>query len=226
MRTIIIGDIHGCYREFMSLLDKIQFDPLSDKLIINGDIMDRGPDSFEVMEEIKRLSRIMEDRFQFICGSHEYQLLYWDRFPKILLWNLVGRLHSVRSFKKHGAQLSAEKKWIQEHTVLYYAEDRFQCCHAAIKTNPIEDNDVKTLLLDHSTVKQNRYAGKLTITGHIHLRQPTYYDGSGGRGQILPYDEWKPLAKTGIICIDTAVDMSGKLTAIIVDEDRFTLCCS
>ena len=223
MRTVIVGDIHGCYREFKSLLDSIHFDQLSDKLIINGDIMDRGPDSFEVLTEIKRLSSIMGERFIFVRGSHEHQLLHWGNFPKILLWNLVGRRPSIRSFKKHGAQLSAEREWIQEHTVLYYAEERFHCCHAAIKTIPIEDNDIKTLLLDHSTVKQNRYTGKLTITGHIHLKHPTYFDGNGNAGVELRYNEWNPLPQTGVICIDTAVDMTGKLTAMVIEKDNYCL---
>jgi Calcineurin-like phosphoesterase len=50
-RTYVIGDVHGCYREFERLLD-----PCSDhaygrpaRLITSGDYVDRGPDSFGVV---------------------------------------------------------------------------------------------------------------------------------------------------------------------------------
>jgi Icc-related predicted phosphoesterase len=50
MRTILIGDIHGCYDEFMSLLDKVNYDKDNDRLIILGDFIDKGPKSFEIID--------------------------------------------------------------------------------------------------------------------------------------------------------------------------------
>ena len=48
MRTIIIGDIHGCFKELVLLLEKVQFDQGRDLLISLGDMIDRGPRSFQV----------------------------------------------------------------------------------------------------------------------------------------------------------------------------------
>ena len=45
MRTIIVGDIHGCMLELKSLLSAVKLSTLSDRLILLGDIIDRGPDS-------------------------------------------------------------------------------------------------------------------------------------------------------------------------------------
>ena len=45
MRTIIIGDIHGCIRPFSALLDAVDLDVGSDTLVLLGDLLDRGPDS-------------------------------------------------------------------------------------------------------------------------------------------------------------------------------------
>lgn len=42
MRTIVIGDIHGCFREFQALLQKVKFDRESDCLILLGDVIDRA----------------------------------------------------------------------------------------------------------------------------------------------------------------------------------------
>lgn len=48
-RTIIIGDIHGCYDELVALLKKCERKP-SDEVISIGDMVDRGPKPWEVVE--------------------------------------------------------------------------------------------------------------------------------------------------------------------------------
>ena len=48
-RTIIIGDIHGCYDELIALLKKCERKP-SDEVISIGDMVDRGPKPWEVVE--------------------------------------------------------------------------------------------------------------------------------------------------------------------------------
>ena len=55
MRTIIIGDIHGCDQKLQALLDKVQ--PGSeDWLILLGDLFDRGPESWEVYQTVQKLA--------------------------------------------------------------------------------------------------------------------------------------------------------------------------
>lgn len=49
-RTIVVGDIHGCYRELMLLLEKVKYDENEDALISAGDLVDRGPDSARVVK--------------------------------------------------------------------------------------------------------------------------------------------------------------------------------
>ncbi|WP_448332383.1 metallophosphoesterase [Streptomyces sp. DSM 41534] len=41
-RTIIIGDIHGCFDELLELLDEVDIQP-DDLLVSVGDLVDRGP---------------------------------------------------------------------------------------------------------------------------------------------------------------------------------------
>ena len=47
-RLIAIGDIHGCPREFEELLDKLELTK-HDRVILLGDLVNRGPDSARVI---------------------------------------------------------------------------------------------------------------------------------------------------------------------------------
>ena len=46
MKTFVIGDIHGCRRAFQKLLLELKPDPGQDRIILLGDLFDRGPDSW------------------------------------------------------------------------------------------------------------------------------------------------------------------------------------
>ena len=68
MRTIAIGDIHGCLKALDGLIEEI--DPQAhDRLIFLGDYVDRGPDSKGVIERLLELRK----RCDAICllGNHE-----------------------------------------------------------------------------------------------------------------------------------------------------------
>jgi len=60
METIyVVGDIHGCYDKLTALMDKINIDLDSEKLVFLGDYIDRGPDSYEVVEYLINLKKKM-----------------------------------------------------------------------------------------------------------------------------------------------------------------------
>ena len=48
-RTIVVGDIHGCYDELEDMLAEVNFGP-SDRLISVGDLITKGPKSREVLD--------------------------------------------------------------------------------------------------------------------------------------------------------------------------------
>lgn len=50
-RDLVIGDIHGHYDDFRRLLDEAEFNPSIDRVLCTGDLVDRGPDSFEECAE-------------------------------------------------------------------------------------------------------------------------------------------------------------------------------
>jgi Calcineurin-like phosphoesterase. len=68
-RLIMIGDIHGHYKEFLKLLKKINFNRKSDHLLVLGDFITKGPDSFKVLDFL------VENDIDCIMGNHEYYVL-------------------------------------------------------------------------------------------------------------------------------------------------------
>jgi len=64
-RTVIVGDIHGCYEELVQLLDvaRVRDDDL---LISVGDVVDRGPRPLEVIELFRARARSL-----VLMGNHE-----------------------------------------------------------------------------------------------------------------------------------------------------------
>lgn len=65
MQTLVIGDLHGCYLELQALLEKAGLGN-SDSIIALGDIVDRGPETPQVLDFFKKTSHA-----RALMGNHE-----------------------------------------------------------------------------------------------------------------------------------------------------------
>ncbi|HBF08912.1 MAG: diadenosine tetraphosphatase [Gammaproteobacteria bacterium] len=79
MATYIIGDLQGCFSSFMSLLQKIQFDPSRDQVWIAGDLINRGHDSLATLRFIYQHRQSIFT----VLGNHDLHMLnaYYLRKP-------------------------------------------------------------------------------------------------------------------------------------------------
>ena len=71
MAIYAVGDIQGCGAELQQLLELMRFDPAQDKLWLVGDLVNRGPDSLQVLRLIKSLG----ESAITVLGNHDLHLL-------------------------------------------------------------------------------------------------------------------------------------------------------
>lgn len=97
-RVYAVGDIHGCADLLNELLTRVAEDdaargPAKTTLIFLGDLVDRGPDSAAVMEDLRVLA-LQRPHTRFLLGNHE----------EVFLEALKGEPKALRMFCRIGGR--------------------------------------------------------------------------------------------------------------------------
>ena len=73
-RTICVGDIHGCLDELKDLLAKCRYDAANTRVVLVGDLVNKGPASAEVVRFVRTAG------FACVRGNHDDSaLVAWER---------------------------------------------------------------------------------------------------------------------------------------------------
>jgi bis(5'-nucleosyl)-tetraphosphatase (symmetrical) len=124
MSDYVIGDIQGCFKPLMRLLNHIQFNEKQDRLWFVGDLVNRGPQSLEVLRFVKNLPIPAP----ISLGNHDLYLL--SKIFECTTWsNKDDTLEAI---------LAAPDKeelghWLRHQSILYQDESLgVLICHAGI----------------------------------------------------------------------------------------------
>lgn len=73
MRTLVVGDVHGCLAELEALLAKVAFAADRDRLVLVGDLVAKGPSSKGVVALARAKGALA------VRGNHDEHVLRWYR---------------------------------------------------------------------------------------------------------------------------------------------------
>ncbi len=164
-RRIFIGDVHGHYNELMRLFEAIA-PTQDDRIYFLGDLIDRGPQSAEVVDFVK------SNQYHCLLGNHELMLLEalnngeLDE-PRYQAWLYSGGIATVTSYD---GEIPIEHVEWMTNLSLYLDLEDIWLVHAGVNPHlPIEQQTADEFCWirdEFLSIQEPYFADKLIITGH------------------------------------------------------------
>ncbi len=210
----VIGDVHGCYYTLVELYNKILLAYPGINVYTVGDFVDRGNNSYEVMEFI------LENKISFTPGNHDYMFYHFFKDPQSVFarsWFFNGNESTLISYENRETEMFKHIDAIKKAPLYYNLPDCF-ISHAGIsyqyeKYLPPDYKDNLDILDSFITndLRSDRgilwtrdpllNLGKLQVVGHTTKSEITLVEDSNS------------------VYIDTGVFLGNKLSAVIVHEN-------
>ncbi len=208
MRTLAIGDIHGCFKALTTLAAFVPFDT-GDVLIALGDYMDRGPDSCAVLDWLLAWKR--RGHLVALRGNHELMMLQARESKEAMqCWLEVGgdaTLASYSPFGDSGKLIDVpDPHWqfLEEGLCGWHETDTHFFVHAnAYPDCPLAEQPDFMLYWESFDRPPPHDSGKVMVCGHT------------------PQKSGKPRNLGHAVCIDTWAYGRGWLTCLDVASGRY-----
>jgi serine/threonine protein phosphatase 1 len=177
MSIIIVGDLAGRYDEFMDLLAKL---PEHELLIAVGDLMDRGPNSKEVIQWFID----NKDKSIALYGNHEDMMIEALVNGRSRDWLYNGGHATLNSYKVAHDDGTTTTEVPNEHVEflqslpLYWTNDNIFVSHAPITSMMEVPKDPYSKKVYHfiwNRTKPRRAMDKFVVNGH-NSEMDTYKD--------------------------------------------------
>ena len=207
MRTLVIGDIHGCLNALETLAEYVGLNP-NDRVITLGDYVDRGPDTKGCIEFLIAL----RDRGQLIAllGNHEMMMLDARNEPLARnAWLRFGGEETLASYGTNGLDDVPQEHWdFIESCRDYYELPGHYFVHANARPDlALDEQSEATLFWEKFDERPPHKSGKIMVCGHT-----SQHDGV-------------PLESEGrAVCIDTWAYGDGWLTCLDVESGHYWQC--
>lgn len=219
MRTLVVGDIHGKLTLFNRLLEGMEYRAGEDRLILIGDLVDRGEDSRGVVSKAIELKREAPARVVVIRGNHEAMMLAALAHPEseqAELWYYNGGIETLQSYmdeegnfdvpEEHWDFLASLPTWFEDEYAIYV--------HASLPEgeqgrflHPGESPESPELYWARNRHFFAEYSGKTVVFGHTIT------------GMVFGQRE-KVWMRDSLIGIDTGAYLTGVLSAIELPSRR------
>lgn len=203
-RTWAIGDVHGCADALNALLDRLRLRAV-DRVVFLGDLIDRGPDSRQVVESVMALRQRCE--VVLLRGNHEQLLLdAVDSSEADAIWRFNGGEETLRSYAvSSAAEVPADHRAFLAEGLLTFEMDEEFCLHGNYQENkPLGEQDPEVVLWRHldDGMPGRHVSGKTAVVGHTPMI-----------GEVFDLGH--------LVCLDTGCCMGGLLTAMDLATREF-----
>lgn len=160
MSTYVMSDIHGCYNAFLSMLSNICFSG-TDCLIMAGDYIDRGKQSYEMLQWIEQCP----SNVWLLRGNHEEEFAAY--VDLMLQLNRIEELGTDFSSNAETAALYDSIKYFIRYrnpSAIYF--DLYGTIDGLLKYNHVTLSD---LCRWAAAIRQMHYYKKLNIDGRVYI---------------------------------------------------------
>lgn len=200
-RTIVIGDIHGCFEELVSLLELLELQT-DDRVVAVGDLIVKGNKSKEVLDLF-----IADGRFSSVLGNHDRALLRFWRGETTSLKNSQARTWSelANGVTRYFTYLASLPLMIDLGTHLVV--------HAGVRPGVPLDQQLEDDLTELRTLGEDR-------TSRNGVAWYEVYNSD----KIVLFGHWpaaEPRRAEHAIGLDTGCVYGNRLTAYIVETAEF-----
>jgi len=210
MRRFAIGDIHGRVKALKQVLLLSKFNYKDDLLVVLGDIVDGGYNTYQVVEELLKI-----DNITFIIGNHDKWFM--DNISNGWtgsIWLNQGGKNTLNSYKKanpDGMIPVTHQEFFNKGTY-YHILDNMLFVHGGFDPRlPVEENTIHTLLWDRSLIEK-----------HINGRKERRFDKIFvGHTTTESYGSFEPLKFGKLWMLDTGAGWTGKLTIMDIDTEEY-----
>ena len=212
MRTIFVGDIHGCAAEFEKLLALVDFRRGVDRLLLTGDAFSKGPEPDHVWTCIQHTAARM------VLGNHEVPLL--GNLQQLAAGSdpTFEKLRHEPLFEKMAPLSEDLLPWLQS-LPLFIEDDRFLLVHAGINPEAgLQGTTREEFLAIRTWPARDELEGP---RWHDHLtpaERPIIFGHDAPGGLVLKHagDEERPYA----IGLDSGCVYGGQLSAYLLEENE------
>ena len=212
----IIGDVHGCHAELLSLLDRLGYDTAADPIahpagrraVFLGDLVDRGPAVAEVLDVA--MSMVAAGSALCVAGNHENKLRRALAGRNVKVSH--GLAESLEQLQRRGPEFSERVAEFIDSLISHYVLDggRLVAAHAGLpeRYHGRSSGRVRDLALYGDTDGETDEFG-------LPVRYPWAEDYRGEAAVVYGHT---PVPTAGwlnnTICVDTGAVFGGELTAL------------
>jgi len=214
VNTYVISDIHGNNDSFQVALREIGLTRL-DKLILLGDLIDRGNNSKGVLDTVLLLKY---QKYDVTCLMRNHEKMMLDALSNNIekhKWLANGGLETLSSFLTSDLQKIPSKYYELLKTFEYYFEwGEFLLVHAGIDTHVLEPlNDINSLIWIRNwqhNVNYDWLGSRRIIHGHTPMEKAVIVQQFSGDQSIYCIDNGSFLDSNGFgeICVLNLKDLT------------------